>query len=246
MRSTARALALAAVGGGAACGGGAPRAGTTIVDDDPGALGQPTAARAPREAAPAREPASAPTTGPVALTATLTTLGPLTGTTQVPDELERLLPGDVLTGKLVVVDGRGEPAFEVTRAGAPLLTVFYDERQRLTAAWIHAPNVDTVWGAPVGTTYADLAARVPGLACSALSLGAADEAACSSGGLDNVVFVLAPVTVWRPSRGPADERAALGTDDGGEPSDLAAPALELSAAQLTGARVTRIMWWPAD
>jgi hypothetical protein len=239
-------LALAIVGGGVACGGGGHHAGTVVVDDDPGALRRPSSARPPRDDAPATPTASTDPATPVALTATLTTLGPLTGTTQVPDELERLLPGDALTGKLVVVDGRGEPAFEVTRAGAPLLTVFYDERQRLTAAWIHTPSVDTVWGAPVGTPYAELAGRVPGLACSALSLSATNEAACSSAGLDNVVFVLAPVTVWRPSRGPADERAALGTDDGGEPGDLAARALELSPAQLAGARVTRIMWWPAD
>ena len=74
------------------CGGG-QRAAPPDLDDDPGDL------RAPRRAppTPAATPgpdASAPTGGTTPLLATLTTIGPLSAATEVPDGLERALPGD--------------------------------------------------------------------------------------------------------------------------------------------------------
>jgi len=220
----------------ASCGGG-QRAAPVDVDDDPGDL------RAPRRAAPAPMPAvdgaAPPTTGgTTALLATLTTIGPLSASTDVPDGLERALPGDTLTGKFVVSEGRGEPAFEVSRQGVALLDVFYDDRRRVSAVWILSPTVTTVWGVPVGSRYLDAAARVPGLECTPMQLEDAGRAACSAPSMDNVVFVVEPVAA-RVAAGavvPSDDELRTRVARGGQ----------LTQAQLMGASVSRIIWWPAS
>lgn len=226
-------LALAALG---ACGGG-PRPAPVTVDDDPGALQRPARPATPT-AATTPTPAPAAAGGATPLVATLTTIGPLSAATDVPDGLERALPGDTLTGKFVTADGRGEPAFEVSRRGEPLLDVFYDDRRRISAVWILSPVVSTVWGVPVGSRYLDASARLAGLECTPMQLEDAGRAACSTPSMDNVVFVVEPVAARIAADGPRP------TDD--ELRAAVARSGTLAESQLMGASVTRIIWWPAS